>query len=139
MVRFKKLLVPVDFSEPSRQAFHAGVAMAADTGVPLVLVHVVQGPVAESRSETVESARLALARWQHDAEVAGAELVSTRVIMGTPWHEIVELLRADRTFDLVIVGTHGRTGIQQVLLGSVAERVVRHAPCPVLVVRVPDY
>jgi nucleotide-binding universal stress UspA family protein len=61
--------------------------------------------------------------------------VSTTILTGTPWHEVVELLRKDESFDLVMVGTHGHTGLKHVLLGSVAERIVRHAPCPVLVVR----
>jgi len=144
-VRFKKLLVAVDFSEASRKALQAGAAMAADTGVPLVLLHVVSPPRAHAEGamfpvgDTPAGAEAELAAWKRDAEATGARLVTTRIVAGTPWHEIVEVLRADRSFDLAIVGTHGRTGLTHVLLGSVAERVVRFAPCPVLVVRVPDY
>lgn len=121
--------------------------MAADTGVPPVLMHVLPSPHVRgetalfplAETDTIAGAEAELAKWKHEAEETGAKLVTTRVVIGTPWHEIVEALRADRSFDLVIVGTHGRTGIKHVLLGSVAERVVRFAPTPVLVVRVPDY
>ncbi len=119
--------------------------MAADTGAPLVLMNVVAGtrfyaegpqyPFEELAPAIVEGATAALEEWRHEAEGTGAKLVSTHVATGIPWHEIVEYLRADPTFDLAILGTHGRTGIKHILLGSVAERVVRHAPCAVLVVR----
>ena len=54
---------------------------------------------------------------------------------GTPWNETVAIAKRDPSIDLIVMGTHGRTGLKHALLGSVAEKVVRHAPCPVLVAR----
>jgi len=147
-MRFKKILVPVDFSEPSREALRVATAMAADTGAVLVLVHVLRpppggysvglelGPMGDDILKSLmRDATRGVDEYKREAEAAGAKLVSTTIRTGAPWHEIVELLREDVAFDLAIVGTHGRTGIKHVLIGSVAEKVVRHAPCAVLVVR----
>jgi nucleotide-binding universal stress UspA family protein len=66
--------------------------------------------------------------------------VTTRTRIGTPGAQILAVLDDDRTFDLVVMGSHGRTGLRRVLLGSVAEKVVRHAGCPVVVARTrPDH
>jgi universal stress protein A len=143
-MRFKKVLVALDFSETSRAALSCAAQLAADSGAELVLVHVwhpgghafggPEFPISfaedylREREQQIEAAK-------REAERTGARLVTTRVLTGTPWHEIVELLRKDQSFDLAVIGTHGRTGIKHVLLGSVAERVVRHAPVPVLVMR----
>ena len=146
-MRFKKLLVPHDFSDPSREALQAAAQIAADSGAELVLVHVWQptahsygGPVfpVSFAEDFISQAKEGLESARGDAERAGATRVSTTVLTGAPWHEIVELLRKDASFDLVVLGTHGRTGLKHVLLGSVAEKIVRHAPCPVLVVRTRD-
>jgi nucleotide-binding universal stress UspA family protein len=74
-----------------------------------------------------------LARWRADAEGRTGRPVRSRVLSGDPAAEIVRHAREERC-DLVVVGTHGRTGIQRLVLGSVAERVARQSPCPVLVV-----
>jgi len=146
-MRFKKLLVGIDFSPPSREALHTAIAMAADSGAELVLAHVWQphahtygGPTfpISFTEDFVREGEQILAAWQREAEDAGAKRVSAVVLTGVPWHEMIELLRTDQTFDLVVLGTHGHTGLKHVLLGSVAEKVVRHASCPVLVVRVRD-
>lgn len=60
-------------------------------------------------------------------------MVQTTVVVGSPFHDICKIAAQSKS-DLIVVGSHGRTGLSQVLLGSVAERVVRHAPCPILVV-----
>jgi nucleotide-binding universal stress UspA family protein len=147
-MRFKKLLVAIDFSKPSRDAFGRAVAMAADGGASLVLAHVwhptgyawgrAELPPARSEHDYIDTARASLEEWKHEAEHAGAHLVTTVVLTGVPWYELVRLLERDPSFDLAVLGTHGRTGIRHVLIGSVAEKVVRHAPCPVLVVRTRD-
>lgn len=143
-MRFKKMLVAVDFSEPSRLAARSAAEMAADSGAALVFVHVWEPtahlygmpafPVAFADDYT-EKARQAMEEIRREAEQIGAKHVSTMVLTGTPWNEIVELLRKDESYDLVVVGTHGHTGLKHVLLGSVAERIVRHSPVPVLAVR----
>jgi len=143
-MRFKKVLVAVDFSEPSRNAVQSAATLAADSGAELVLVHVWEPtahlygmpafPVAFAE-DYLAQAKQSVESAKRDAEQLGAKQVSTLVLTGTPWHELVELLRKDPSFDLVIAGTHGRTGLKHVLLGSVAERIVRHSPVPVLVTR----
>jgi nucleotide-binding universal stress UspA family protein len=82
----------------------------------------------------MEEGERGLALAEDEAKAAGLARVSRKLLAGVPWHAIVETL-ADPSFDLVVMGSHGRTGLARVLLGSVAEKVVRHAPCPVLVVR----
>jgi universal stress protein A len=148
---FKKILCAVDFSDNSREAMRRAADLVKATGGSLTLFHVIHVPVvgyAESApmmaSTGVEltqdlgvQAEQHLADWKVRAEEMGARNVSTQVVAGVPWHMIVEALDGDRTYDLVVIGTHGRTGLGRVLLGSVAETVVRHAPCPVLVVRQP--
>jgi nucleotide-binding universal stress UspA family protein len=147
-MRFKKILVAVDFSEQSREAFRVATAMCADSGAAMVIVHVLRpppggyavglelGPIGDDILKNLSGdAERGLAEYRREAEAAGAKLVSTTVRTGAPWHEIVEVLREDEAFDLAIMATHGRTGIKHVLIGSVAEKVVRHAPCAVLVVR----
>jgi nucleotide-binding universal stress UspA family protein len=85
--------------------------------------------------ETKTLAENDLARWKGEAEQLGARRVSTVLATGAPWHEIVEIARRDPAIDLIVMGTHGYTGLKHVLMGSVAEKVVRHAPCPVLAAR----
>jgi nucleotide-binding universal stress UspA family protein len=139
---YRKILCPVDFSEPSRQAMHAAMELASEPGVQVTLVNVYEVPtrpfdafVSPSDIEAIASAsRQALAEWAREARGKGAAEVETVAASGVAWDRIVNLAR-DGGFDLVVIGTHGRTGLAHALLGSVAERVVRHAPCPVLVAR----
>ena len=70
-----------------------------------------------------------------EAKKAGVKSVTTTLLTGSPWAELIRMLEQQRSYDLVVMGTHGRTGLKHVLLGSVAEKIVRHAPCAVLVVR----
>jgi nucleotide-binding universal stress UspA family protein len=76
-----------------------------------------------------------LAAWKADAQKLGVPEVATELRRGTPWDEVVSAARADAAVDLIVLGTHGHTGLPRALLGSVAERVVRHAPCSVMMVR----
>jgi universal stress protein A len=140
---FRKILCPTDFSEGARQALRLALAMSADA--QLVLLHVWQPPYVYGADATfpgavaVETKSVAeneLAQWKNEVEQLGARGVTTLMVSGAPWHEIVELARRDPTIDLIAMGTHGYTGLKHVLLGSVAEKVVRHAPCPVLAARV---
>ena len=141
---FHKILCPTDFSDGSRQALRLAIdRLGPDSH--LVLLHVweppyVYGPDAGLPGavvvETKALAEAELARWKGEAEQLGARGVSTVLAGGAPWHEIVEVARRDPSIDLIVMGTHGRTGLSHVLLGSVAEKVVRHASCPVLVARI---
>jgi nucleotide-binding universal stress UspA family protein len=141
---FKKILVPTDFSTPSRDAVTAAVRLAADSGAELVFLHVWQrNPYSVGRTEFPSSfadqymteSLDGLAAAKREAEAAGAHLIHTELLTGVPWNEICEMARKDVAIDLIVLGTHGHTGLRHVLLGSVAEKVVRHAPCPVLVIR----
>lgn len=141
---FQKILCPIDFSPGSDHALQVAVQMAATSDGELVLAHAwsllpmvsTRYPVAADTVELIErEAERGLTVAAHDAARLGARRVSTRLLAGTAWDQIVSMVVDDPAFDLIVVGTHGRTGIARVLLGSVAEKVVRHAPCSVLAAR----
>jgi nucleotide-binding universal stress UspA family protein len=142
---FSSILVPTDFSETAGQALELAVAIAAESGAKLRVLHVCQSsPVRyaikegflEPGDDDAEVARKVSARLEPSlAEFVathgdGAE-VATATRFGDPSREIVADAREYAT-DLVVMGRRGRT-LADVMLGSVAERVVRHSPCPVLI------
>lgn len=143
-LRLKKILVPVDFSEFSKKAVRYGVRFAEQFGATLVLVHVVE-PVRypesviippemeEANQARLKQARRALAGFARK-EVPAAVASECLSHFGVPFAEIVKTAK-DVDADLVIMSTHGHTGLKHLFLGSTAERVVRLAPCPVLTVR----
>lgn len=144
-MRFAKILCPIDFSAGSREAMQVAAELAAPQSGEIVLLHVWHPPyIASAESPIPEAmimqlrtdAELELARWKAELGGGGTR-VTARLAIGAPWDQIVSLARQEGV-DLVVIGTHGRTGIKRALLGSVAEKVVRHAPCPVLVVRPRD-
>lgn len=141
---FRKILCPVDFSLGSQQAMLLAVRLANESEAELVLAHVwYMPPLAyaedppfppDTIQAMVDDERRGLEAAAAEASRLGARRVTTRFLTGVPWDQIVELLRGDPEFGLVVMGTHGRTGLERVLLGSVTEKVIRHAPCPVLAV-----
>jgi len=149
----KKILVPVDFSEGVQPALAQAVTMARTFKASIDLLHVWQPPplipfpvvVIPSSAESTPISMEELARTTAGAHMKklaerlrdqGVAEVHSRVGIGSPAHEIVELAELGH-FDLIIMGTHGRTGVAHAVLGSVAEKVVRCAKCPVLTVRSP--
>ena len=139
-----RILVPTDFSADANAAFAYAVALARKFDAPVHLLHVVEDPLAagvwSSEIYTAEIAGLQ-ANLVRDAEerlrrsvpdVAGT--VSTEVRTGRAAKQILETAR-EMNVDLIVMGTRGRTGLAHVIMGSVAERVVRLAPCPVLTLR----
>ena len=144
---FRKILCPIDFSAGSQQAMRVAIRLANEADAELVLAHAWHVPPMAYGSEYVlaadlmrdiaDGARDALDAAMREATALGAKRVASRLLTGSPRHEIVKMLERDPAFDLVVMGTHGRTGLARILLGSVAEGVVRHAPCSVLAVR-PD-
>ena len=144
-LKLARILVPVDFSDCSLRALDYALAMAERFGSQLILLHVVEPAVYpenylvaspaldETNQNLMEAARerLSALRTKHLGSRLPAE---TLVRMGRAHSEIPDTARALGA-DLIILGTHGYTGLKHVLLGSTAERVVRHAPCPVLTVR----
>jgi universal stress protein A len=142
-VQVKKVLVPIDFSESSLKALKYAVVFAGQFGASICLVHVVEPasflndmrnvPLAVSDGEVANMLHhklVMLARKQIDPVTP----VHPLVCIGKPFDEIVKTAKTFNA-DLIILATHGRTGLKRALLGSTAERVVRHASCPVLVVR----
>jgi nucleotide-binding universal stress UspA family protein len=143
----KKLLCPIDFSSGSQRALRVAARMASELGAELVLVHawnLPSRPFAEQNpipEETVrrlvdEEQRQLLAAVTETAEL-GVPRTTSRLLHGVPWDQIVQAVRDDPAIDLIVMGTHGRTGLARVFLGSVTEQVVRHSPCSVLVTRDP--
>lgn len=147
-MQFDKILVPTDFSAASEPALDFAVELARAAGASLTLVHVynptpyeipegapvtsvlnVDGVLAEFRRQ-LEGAKA-------KAEKAGAARVDTLLVQGPAYAEIVRLAE-QRGYGLIVMGTHGRSGFAHMLLGSVAEKVVRKAPCPVVTVPVRD-
>ena len=141
---YRKLLVAVDFSPIARDAMRVAADLAVQAKAELLVAHVWQTPIYSFASEApfpgdvvedlVASAEKLLAEWTAEARNLGANARSV-FLDGVAWDRIVDTLRRDPAIDLCVIGTHGRTGIRHALLGSVAEKVVRHAPCAVLVYR----
>lgn len=140
---FRKILCPIDFSDPSREALKTAARLAGPTAELTLLyvwesaarlsgVNLMQSDVLEHERKQAEAA---LAGWKAEVESLGAKAVTIKVHAGTPWKAIVDEVASNPSYDLLVMGTHGRTGIMRVLLGSVAERAARHADCPVLLVR----
>jgi len=125
---FYRIVVPTDFSTCAEEAWALAQRVAQTCGSELVLVHVLEAPPDTEIGKTLE-------QWAAKARQRGLK-ARTVVRTGTPHQEIVALATDERA-DLVVIGTHGRSGLNRALLGSVADRVVRLAPCPVLTVREP--
>ncbi len=140
---FRKVLCPIDFSDDSRHALDRAAELAGGDGASITLLHVIEPaitfsnlPMADNNLQSVDRfATHELARWASELEKKVAVPVNTEIRIGRPGVQTLAVLDADPTFDLVVMGSHGRTGIRRVLLGSVAEKVLRHAACPVLIVR----
>jgi nucleotide-binding universal stress UspA family protein len=140
----KSILVPIDFSAESRKALAYAVRFADQFGARIILQHVVE-PVAlpdfaKSFPLLMENDKvMALAKGKLE-HVAKEEAIPPKLLdkvlvsHGSPFQEIANSARTLKA-DMIIISTHGYTGLKHALLGSTTERVVRHAPCPVLVVR----
>ena len=147
MIKLQSILVPVDFSDCSDTAVKYGYALAEAFGATLHLVNVVQDPYTMPWATEGFAAPIGdlLTDWERQAKCRLAALVPTEALaptvvstpVGSPSREIVAYAVQHR-IDLIVLGTHGRAPIGHMLLGSVAERVVRTAPCPVLTVRHPQ-
>ena len=142
-LNLKRILVPIDFSDCSKKALAYALPLAQEHQAALTLLYVVPPTYGTGEYGGVDYAQL-----EASMKVAGekeltklaADLVRSQVSTdtvvrcGSPAREIVASAR-ELTADLIVISTHGRTGLQHVFLGSVAEHVVQRAPCPVFVVR----
>lgn len=144
MAGWKKICCAVDFSEPSRKAMREAAELARRLGAELVLVHSFVPPPVVATDMLVSTRDLGtlvaeeleqtLAAWRSDAATIAGGPVTTALLAGEPEKEIVRYAR-DHPVDLLVLATHGRSGLKRLVLGSVADAVTRRAPCPVLVVR----
>ncbi len=143
-IAWKRICCPIDFSEPAQAALAAAAELCKTFGAELTLFHAYQLPgytlpegsvVASPKmlQELADQADAHLEEWKKIASGMGVASVTTAKSIGEPALEIVEFAKGGH-FDLLVVGTHGRTGLRHALLGSTAERVVRRAGCPVLTV-----
>lgn len=143
----KKILFPTDFSEGSNNALPYAADMARHYGAKLYLFHVIQD-IAEATGWYVphvsldelykdmeKNAAKEMDRYGVE-EFRGLKDIERIVVKGTPYKEILKFAGENKA-DLIVIGTHGRKGIDRVIFGSTAEKVVRDAPCPVLSVRLP--
>jgi nucleotide-binding universal stress UspA family protein len=142
----RRILVPHDFSETAERALAFALDLADKLGARVTLMHAYEVPsyafpegpalTAEMAGTLERAARAAIEGVAERARRPGVEL-DIELRQGIPWSEIVRLAK-DSNADLVVMGTHGRRGFARMLLGSVAEKVVRTAPCPVLTVHGTD-
>ncbi|MEY4549971.1 MAG: hypothetical protein RL685_6166 [Pseudomonadota bacterium] len=146
MKPFTKILVPIDFLPHSAEAVRRAMDLANPHSAEVVLLHAYEpgeypatpGDVVyddEQLHRLSAQVRARLDAVRRDADPLG-RCISTRVVQGTPLRAIIEVVTRE-PFDLIVMGTHGRTGIGRVVLGSIAERVLRRAPCPVLTIKAP--
>jgi len=146
--RFARILVPTDFSAGSSRAWSVAQRLARGLGSELVLLHVLvetplysEGPFSMQQTRDVfEAARAwvekTLGEWTA-ASAAEGRAVRWLTRSGTPHVEIVDVARSEEA-NLIVISTHGRGGLDRALLGSVADKVIRTAPCPVVTVRTTD-
>ena len=142
MVHVKKILYPTDFSSYSNQAYFHAVALAENHGASLTVLYVYNGPSKDAGPGAGADADADRRYWRDQLEQirpANPDIPVHHVFLeGDPSGEIGRYA-ADANIDLIVMGTHGRGAMAQLLVGSVAEKVVRTAPCPVLTVRHPEH
>ena len=151
MILLENILVATDFSEPSDAALAYGRQLARAFGARLTVFHVAQNLAArgygsegfvfiepDSQSQLEAAARERARSLLSDEDCRELKAAAVVVTAISPAAAITEYARREQS-DLIIVGTHGRSGVAHLAMGSVAERVVRTAPCPVLTVRHPEH
>ncbi|MEC7522763.1 MAG: universal stress protein [Myxococcota bacterium] len=141
MPEIRRIICPVDFSEPSEKALDYAIELAAKFGADVQAIHAYQLPVyalpdgammAGPEFTTKVTDELQKALKELSARKSGVKL-ETHLVEGIPYKEVVRMTE-ELDADLVVMGTHGRTGLKHLLLGSVAERVVRSSKVPVITV-----
>ena len=143
MIAFRNILVPIDFGESSEEALEVAIGLAKQHRSGLTLIHTWEVPsyaygAMEFSAMDMLTPVQEAAREQLDGLLAEVrkELPETKAVLarGVPWQEILAAIERGKP-DLVVMGTHGRRGLRHALLGSVAEKIVRLSPAPVLTVR----
>ncbi|MBE0425472.1 MAG: universal stress protein [Nitrospirae bacterium] len=148
-MEIKSILFPTDFSEGSSQALNYAVDLAGRYRAKLYLFHVIYDIAKASGSHVPHVSMDQLykdieqgAKKQLESfgveELGGFKDLEKNIVKGVPYEEIINFAEKNR-IDLIVIGTHGRKGIDRILFGSTAAQIVRFAPCPVLTVRIPSY
>jgi nucleotide-binding universal stress UspA family protein len=140
MLSIHTILFPTDFSEHAQQAFSLACSLARDCGARLVVLHVAAPPVGHEKLEAERNpSEYYGTLWNALRQLRAPEdnvPVEHRLEEGDPTAEILRVANETKA-GLIVIGTHGRTGLSRLLMGSIAEHVMRHAPCPVLTVKTP--
>jgi nucleotide-binding universal stress UspA family protein len=147
MKPFDKILTAIDFSENSDHAFEYALTLATQFQAELTILHVINEPVdlrgfyvphisfEQLEKEIEEGAQNMMEKFCQN-KLADFTNYKTAIVSGIPYEEIIK--KADEiASSLIVLGTHGRTGLDHIIFGSTAERVVRSASCPVLTIRMP--
>jgi nucleotide-binding universal stress UspA family protein len=148
-IAFSRIICPTDFSDLSARATACGRSLAEIYKAELHLLHVVDEayqywaamgpesmPIGPTPEQVMFNARQQMQRWA-ERHCTGLTLpIATEIVVGRPFAEIIRYAE-EKKADLIVLGTHGRSGLTHMLLGSVTEKVVRRAPCAVLTVREP--
>ena len=147
IMQIRSILLPTDFSECSDYAVSYATSLARTFGASILCIHVIEPmvpavgysgmteplPLADITEQLEDSAGRALPKLAEREECAGLE-IQELIVHGEAAAEIVRVAK-ERNIDLIVVSSHGRTGLGRMLFGSTAEAIVRHSPCPVMVVK----
>ena len=147
MQTFTKILTAIDFSENSECAFDYALTLATQFNAELTIIHVINEPVDlrgfyvphisfEQLEKEIEESAVSMMAAFCSERLGTFTNYKTAIVTGIPYDEITATA-AKISASLIVIGTHGRTGLDRILFGSTAERVVRSAICPVLTVRLP--
>lgn len=147
MIELRKILLPTDFSETSKEALKYAMSMAKEYSAEMTVLHVINEQLLTEglnlprviSMQSIEKELCKEAERQMDdffKETGGAEGIKIKkaVIKGKPFLQIIRYAK-ENDIDLIVIGTHGRSGLEHIIFGSTAEKVVRKAPCPVLSVK----
>jgi nucleotide-binding universal stress UspA family protein len=144
-MEIRRILAPTDFSELSKQGLQSALELAEAFGAKLLLLYVVEPPPypvegivpshlgATMLDDLERQATNDLAQMLSETQASNMD-VARRVVVGIPYRKIVDVAEEEK-IDLIVMTTHGRTGLSHLVMGSVAEKIVRTAPCPVLTIR----
>jgi len=139
---FKTILCPTDFSEESYHAVEYGLRFAKWADGTLLIPHIIHMPSGELYQPdghvlTFDAAKeraATMLKEFHESRLGSYPKCELMVAIGDPFEQLMAIAR-DRPVDLIVTATHGRTGLEQLIIGSVAEKLIRHAQCPLFVLR----
>lgn len=148
MINIKNILCPIDYSVYSEKALEYAIEFAEKYQAKLYLIHVLDIRIYDMNDpdlynvsivdkDTIDKLKERLRRCIRE-DIKEKISVEAVVVQGVPFTEIIRAAK-EYMVDLIVLGTHGRTGLSQAIMGSVAERVVRKSPCPVLTIRHPEH